>query len=132
MQHISHTIMCKASENNRVREHQAFLWQDALMVDGSWKQRLRKAIDADTRSEAAICESAGLSRNYIGSIFRDNREPTVQKLLALCDSLAVSPAFILVGLDASPETVSLMALLEKNPGKRAALTALLDDVSTDQ
>jgi len=73
------------------------------MNESDWKTRLQVAIDSDGRSRAAICEAAGLSRNYIGSIYTDGREPTVSKFITLCVALNVSPAYIISGVDATPE-----------------------------
>ena len=95
------------------------------MTEANWKTRLLVAIEADGRSRASICAAAGLSRNYIGSIYTDGKEPTVPKMLLLCKALNVSPAYIISGIDASPETARLMEALTADPEKTAALAALL-------
>jgi transcriptional regulator with XRE-family HTH domain len=68
---------------------------------------------------------AGLGHNYIHGILKEDKDATVDRLLAICKALNVSPAFILLGQTAPPEVEELLLLMQANPERREAILALL-------
>jgi transcriptional regulator with XRE-family HTH domain len=79
------------------------------MTDPDWKKRLKDAIDADGRSASAISTSAGFTRSYISGIFNEGKDPSVEHFLGLCETLNVSPVFILTGRAPDPAAIATAA-----------------------
>lgn len=94
-------------------------------VRDDWKQRLRSAIDATGKSDRALSMAAGKAPGYIHSIFVEDKDPSISNLIALCDVIGVSLSQVLYGVEISPETEEILALLEASPESRAAILALL-------
>lgn len=92
-----------------------------------WRERLAAAVKADGRSMRALSLALGGSEGYVHSILKDEKEPGIERLLALCEVLNVSPAYILLGLDVSPEGQRLIAALRGNRERIQAALALIQD-----
>lgn len=95
------------------------------MADEPWRIRLQAAIDRDGRSFRDISISAGLSHGYLHGVLSDGKEPTLDRFMKVCAELGVSATYILLGVNVSAETEEIVRALEANPGKRAAILALL-------
>lgn len=95
------------------------------MEKGTWKERLQEAIDADGRSLRDVSLAAGLSHGYLHGILRDNKEPTLDRFIKICNALNVSVTYILLGARVSPATEKIVSLLESDPAARDAVLALL-------
>jgi len=95
------------------------------MSDESWRIRLRAAIADSGKSMRAISLAASLSPGYVHSIMEDGKEPTIDKLLAVCDAIPVSAIRILLGVDALPDDVAILRALHENPDKRQGILAIL-------
>ena len=46
-----------------------------------------------------ISLSAGVSQNYLGSILHEGSEPSIERMMKLCDELGVSVTYLLLGVD---------------------------------
>ena len=91
----------------------------------SWRPRLEKAVQDDGRSLRDISLASGLSHGYLHGILRDDKEPTLDRFERICSTVGVSTAYILIGLNVSPETEAIMRQIEGDAGKRRALFDLL-------
>lgn len=121
----SHIIMGNASGRYHLRAKGRPLWHNFLTMRESWRTRLEEAVAASDKSASALSLEAGTARNYLYSILKEGREPTIAKLLALCDVLKVSPVYLLYGFDVDPETADLIVAIQGNPRAREALLSLL-------
>lgn len=78
----------------------------------SWFERLKEAINNDGRSLRAISMAAGLSPNYLTQALADGKEPGINKLMAILDSLgAASRSYVLIGQKTTPEDEEFLRLL---------------------
>lgn len=96
------------------------------MSDSEWKTRLSEAVQKDGRSLRSISLACGLGHGYLHSIFNEGKDPSVARLERICAELGVSVAYILVGIDLSPETERLLNAIEGDPDRRAALLAIFE------
>ena len=69
-----------------------------IMVIDGWKERLRDAAEKSGRSWRAISSAANRRPNYLRSILTENKEPSLDGFIALCDELKVNPMWILYGV----------------------------------
>lgn len=75
----------------------------------------------------AVSLDAGLADTYVFQMLRHNKQPTVDKFLAICRALNVSPVEILTGVKRDPSLDQIDALFADMPRKkRAAFLAMLE------
>lgn len=94
------------------------------MYEG-WRQRLSAAIDESGKSMNAVSSQAELAPNYVHGILKLNKEPTLDRLLRVCDAVPVSAVWIIHGHEVRPEDEALLRLLHQHPDARQAILALL-------
>ena len=96
------------------------------MGASDWRARLSAAIEADARSYRDLSLKAGLGENYVVQMKRSGKTPTIDKFLALCSTLGVSPVYILTGAYLDRDAEELLGLWAKaQPAQRDALLKLL-------
>lgn len=101
------------------------------MKDAVWRKRLATAVEESGMSKRAISLAAKAGPGYVHSVLSEGKDPTVEKLMAVCDVLGVSPTFILYGVDVHREDAEIIAAMRRNPSTRAAVLALLQHGSPD-
>lgn len=82
-------------------------------MGNQWKAELQKAIAASGMSMRAISRAIGASPNAVSEIWTANKEPGVDKVLAIIDAIGASRTAILAGYPMTPETEQLIALLSR-------------------
>ncbi len=95
------------------------------MRHDSWRDRLTAAITKSGKSLRAVSLEAGLGPGYVHSILKDDKDPTIDRLLAVCDAVPVSPIHVLLGVEAAPDDVTILRELHANPTARAGILAIL-------
>lgn len=96
------------------------------MTDGAWRNRLLAAIKASGKSQRDISLSSGLGAGYVNSLLKEGKDPTIDNLMKVCQTIGVSLSHILYGYQLSPETEEILSLLEQStPGERSGLLTLL-------
>ena len=95
------------------------------MKSASWRERLAAAIAESGMSKRAVSLAANAGPGYIHSILAEGKDPTVEKLMAVCVAIKVSPTFILYGVDVNPEDAELLAAMKEDPATRDAVLSLL-------
>lgn len=96
------------------------------MVDSAWRARLQAAIEKSGRTPREISLKAGKGPGYLHSILKEGKDPTVNSIAAVCDTLNISVAWILLGVEMSRETEEIMKAIEGYPARRDAVLQLLD------
>lgn len=76
-------------------------------------------------SKRAVSLAANAGAGYIHSILTEGKDPTVEKLMAVCAVIRVSPTFILYGVDVNQEDAELLAAMREDPATRDAVLSLL-------
>ncbi|WP_449043752.1 hypothetical protein [Paracoccus versutus] len=96
------------------------------MANDDWKPRLDAAIAAAGLSHRGASLKAHLGAGYVHSILVEGKDPTVGKLMALCEAISASLPFILYGVDVTPEDAAILRKMKESPRKRDAVLELLD------
>ena len=96
--------------------------------------RLKEAVAADPRSLRQLSLDAGLGENYVQQMLRDGKDPTVDKLEALLETLGKGDMFyVLTGLRVRPQDLSFLQLVLSAPESlRGAILQILSAVEAGQ
>ena len=92
-----------------------------------WRTRLEIAISASGESKRAISLGAGMGPGYLHSITVEHKDPTIDNLIAVCESLDVNVIEILTGLSFSDQIQEMINKISDNPNKAKAILTLLED-----
>ncbi|ANB35172.1 hypothetical protein NHU_01645 [Rhodovulum sulfidophilum] len=95
------------------------------MLDTSWRERLRVAIQDAGKSMRAVSLASGNGPGYVHSILSDGKEPTMDNLAAVCDAIPVSLIYILYGLDVSDEDFEILRALREYPEIRQGIYQII-------
>ncbi|AGF74978.1 hypothetical protein BAnh1_11100 [Bartonella australis AUST/NH1] len=91
-----------------------------------WRQRLSEALRKTGRSKRSISLAAGKGAGYLHSILAEGKDPTIESLSDVCNTINVSMSYILCGQKCSPEDQEFIELISKiSPQERQALLTLL-------
>ena len=85
------------------------------MKKDAWRARLVEAIEHSGKSARAISTEAGLGPGYVHSIIKEGKDPTVERLLSVCDAVPVSLIYVMYGVDAEPDDLLNRASLLITP-----------------
>lgn len=69
--------------------------------------------------------ASGAAAGYLHGVLEAGKDPTVERLLALCDAIPVSAIFVLYGVDAQPGDIAILRALQERPETRQGILALL-------
>ena len=90
-----------------------------------WRTRLIQAVDADERSDRAISEAAGLGVNFVNELRRGEKEPGINKVLKLAQTLNLSLGFVFNGAEISArDEADLKVFLSLSPDNRQSILGL--------
>jgi transcriptional regulator with XRE-family HTH domain len=106
-----------------------------LPMTTQWRDRLRMALDNSGKSMRAVSIAAGLGENYLHSILGEGKEPSIDRLMKIADTLNISLAWLLYGIEIGPQEERLLRLYAKLPEqqRRAILDlASIADLGQDQ
>lgn len=95
-----------------------------MIVDG-WKERLERAVAESGRSRSEISVAAVKSRTYLHGVLQEGKEPTVARLLKVCEAIPADPIYILFGIEAKPGDIAILRGLHESPELRAAILTLI-------
>lgn len=73
----------------------------------------------------AVSLAAGCGPGYVHSILSEGKDPTVEKLMAVCEVIPVSFAHIIYGFEITQEDADLLAAMKRAPEAREAVLTLL-------
>ncbi|WP_097071600.1 helix-turn-helix domain-containing protein [Rhodobacter maris] len=90
-----------------------------------WRTRLREAIEASGKSQRAISLESGCGAGYLNAVFKEGKDPTVNKLLAICAAIPVSATWVLYGANVTDEDLELLEIMQASPRAREAVLTLL-------
>jgi transcriptional regulator with XRE-family HTH domain len=91
------------------------------MSEEEWRQRLQAAVDKSGKSMRAISLTAGCSASYLHGILKENKEPTLPRLVKICAVISVSVTYIILGIEMSPVHEQLLLLLSDLPSAQQQL-----------
>jgi len=90
-----------------------------------WRKRLESAIDADGRSRRRISLDSRMGPGYVHSILKEGKDPTIDSLVAICETLNISLTKVLYGIEISRETEEILTLVQDNPQQRQGILQIL-------
>ena len=95
-------------------EEEQFLQKGAYsqpMSREAWRNRLQEAAEKSGKSLRAVSLAAGCSPGYLHGILSSRKEPTIARLVKLCDMLGVSVTYVVLGIAWSPTQEQLLLLM---------------------
>lgn len=95
------------------------------MDTNAWRHRLRETLTAKSLSKREVSLAAGAGAGYLHGILDEGKDPTIQKLAAVCSAIPVSLTYILYGFEISPEDEAILSAMHDAPEKRDAVLTLL-------
>ena len=94
-------------------------------MDDSFRERLSGAIERAGKSARRVSLDAGLGPGYVHSIIKERKDPTIDKLIAICDAIPISLMYVVYGVDASPHDIEILRALRDHPAARDGILAIL-------
>lgn len=93
-----------------------------------WKTRLAAGIKANGKSQREVSLAAGMGPGYVHSLIKENKDPTVDHLLRVCEAAGVSLYYVLYGVQVGRDTEEIIQLLEaSSKAKREGMLQVLRD-----
>lgn len=100
------------------------------MGNGTWRERFSDAVARSGMSQREISVAAGRAPGYVYGILKENKDPTIDNLVALADVLGVSITWLITGADVSPDQETLLTLYAGLPVEdQAALRRLAEAIA---
>ena len=90
------------------------------------RKRLVECLEQSGISMRAASIKGDAGKGYLQSVIKDGVDPTIGKMASICAANNFSLSYVLFGLDVSPETERLMALMEASEDRRKHILALLE------
>lgn len=95
------------------------------MTNDAWRGRLKQALDASGKSGRSVSIAAGAGAGYVHSILVEGKDPTIERLMAVCQQIPVSLPWVLYGVEVTPEDLELLSTMKESPEARDAVITLL-------
>jgi DNA-binding phage protein len=93
-----------------------------------WRIRLKQKIEDSHRSMRAISLASGRGPSFLYEVLVNGREPSIENLIAICDTLNVSLSWLLYGYDLGRQEEELLkAFGQLSPRQRQAILDLTRD-----
>lgn len=102
------------------------------IADDDWRERLRAEMKRIGRSDRSLSEAIGRAPGYINSILKDGKEPKIGNMIAICDELGVSLAYILRGAAMTKDDEEVLTLLHRRPDLRPGILLTLRAAGSPQ
>lgn len=80
------------------------------MGEETWRDRLRKAVETSGKSMREISIASGHAPGYLFGVLRDEKDPTIDNLLALIKVIDGSAIEIIHGIELSPEDEQILRI----------------------
>ncbi len=107
--------------------------EDIPGMSDTWRTRLKAGIEAQWKSQREVSLAAGMGSGYVNSLFNEDKDPTVDHLLKVCEAAGLSLYYVLYGVDIDREAEEIIRLLKSSSeGKRAGVLQILRDAQTPE
>lgn len=98
------------------------------MSGDTWRDRLKAAIKAKGMSMRGVSLAAGMGPGYVFSIVSEDKDPTIENLVKICDVLDVPLYRIVYGDQPSAQAQEVVDLWgDAGPTTRRAILDILRD-----
>lgn len=97
------------------------------MDNEQWRARLAEAFAKSNKSKRSISLASGNGPGYLHSILSEGKDPTINNLISICEAMDVDPIFVLHGIEATPEQVRVLRLIQEHPAQAKAILSLLGE-----
>lgn len=96
----------------------------------AWRARLIQCINEDGRSARKIGGLAGVGDNYVSQMINENKQPSFDIVVRLCDVLDISITYVVTGAKMSRYEEEVLAILaQMDDQSRQALRAFLETLA---
>ncbi|WP_040616952.1 helix-turn-helix domain-containing protein [Roseibium sp. TrichSKD4] len=103
-----------------------------IKEEAGWRDRLRDAVRTDGRPLYRLSEEMGRANTYVSQVLKNEKTPSVENLIQLCNVLNVDPAYILSGVTLSKKGQRISDRWQKlRPMDRDMIEELLIRLSVD-
>lgn len=111
----------------------------SMKTDSHWRERLLNAIDSFIAANPKISERqigirAGVGQSWVSDFKNGKKPPKLETFIKICDYLGVSTAYVLTGINLTPESLAIAERLLRLPPEAQDRFAALADLfpPTDQ
>jgi hypothetical protein len=98
---------------------------NSAMADDMWRKRLEEAVAESGKSKRSISLASGNGPGYVHSILTEGKDPTIEKIMNVCDAIPVSPIYILHGLNVGRIESEILRGVRDNPDAANGVLAIL-------
>ena len=123
MTHTISSLADTASVFYKGRAGVSSIADNLRMADDAWRTLLAQAVEG--KSLRAISLKANCGAGYLHSILKEGKDPTIERLIAICEQVPVSIAYILYGVDVTPEDAQILEAMKRDRKTRDAVLTLL-------
>lgn len=81
----------------------------------TWRTRLKTALRAARLSQRAVSLAADMGPGYVHSILKEGKDPTIENLLRVCEVAKISPAYVILDYELTPDLDELLRLWAAAP-----------------
>jgi transcriptional regulator with XRE-family HTH domain len=100
--------------------------EDIAAMNQEWRNRLASFLEDRKLSKREVSLAAGMGPGYIHSILKEGKDPGVESLIKVCDTLGITLSWLLYGFDIGPEDERLLQQIQNaDPQSKEALLTLL-------
>lgn len=68
---------------------------------------------------------AGCAAGYVQSLLTEGKDPTIDRLIRVCNALGVSLSWLIYGVELTPAREEIVGLLQDNPGMESGILQVL-------
>lgn len=98
------------------------------MESSGWKKRLADGIRDKGKSKREVSLAAGRGPGYVHSLLKEDKDPTIDNLVEVCQAADLSLIWVLFGFEMTRETQEIVQALESgSPDQRQGLLQFLRD-----
>jgi transcriptional regulator with XRE-family HTH domain len=94
-------------------------------TENTWRDRLKQSLADRGLSMREVSLGAGLGPGSVNSWFKENKDPSISNLMAVCAFAKISLSYVTHGFEVSAETAEVLRLLEQNPARREGILQIL-------
>lgn len=96
------------------------------MEQDGWKRRLAEGLEAKGKSKREVSLASGNGPGYVHSLLVEGKDPTIAKLIAVCEAADLSVIHVLFGVEMDRQTQEIVEALQgADDLRRASLLNLL-------
>lgn len=103
--------------------------QRFMATDDAWRARLLTAIENSDLSDRQIGIRAGVGQSWVSDFKNGKKPPKLETFLKVCETLGVSPVYILAGVPITPRVERIVSeIVRLDPNQQELLVGLIRSI----